>query len=90
MDGPFLTLLAGWSCVSSGTNTFPINTLAMSRAISHFALVMSQLALQAFPTIEATALTIFIIPVTRAQDWAHACNNYTIIHSLDLSQSNLS
>ena len=77
MDGSFLTLLAGWSCVSSGTNTFPINTLAMSRAISHFALVMSQLALQAFPTIEATALTIFIIPVTRAQYWAHACKKRT-------------
>ena len=58
------TLLAGISCISSGTNTFPINALTMSTAISYFTLVMSQLAFEAFPARKTSALTIFVIPVT--------------------------
>ena len=72
------TLLASCSCISSGTNTFPINALAMSTAISHFTLVMSQLAFEAFPAGKASALTILVISVTWAQHWTHACNEKTM------------
>ena len=72
------TLLASISCISSGTNTFPINALAMSTAISHFTLVMSQLAFEAFPAGKASALTILVISMTWAQHWTHACNEKTM------------
>ena len=51
---------------------FSTHALALAVAVCDLALVVVEVTLHAFPSREAPALALFVVPVAGAQYWTHA------------------
>ena len=68
---PKLTFFAEFSSESSCASALPVHAFSVAVAISWFALVVAQLALEALPSRVAAALAVLVVPVAGAEHLAN-------------------
>ena len=66
------TLLAVVASVSFEAEALSVDAFPLAVAVGDLAFVVVEVTLHAFPSREAPALALFVVPVAGAQYWTHA------------------